>query len=332
MVNMIGRRGSGPCAWGLLLLGACARPPAPPPAASITLSASAPLALRAPLVPTPPAAVPAAPRPPPDLPRAQIYPWLADPAAAVPPEAGPLDERFDPPQGFARVDLAPGSFGAWLRRLPLARAGSAVLSFRGDVVLPAGHDNLAAVVALDVGAADLQQCADSILRLHAEWLYAQGRRDASYRAASGAPMPFARWARGERLVPRGLSFAWAPQARPDAGHATYRRWLDAVFAYANTGSLARDGEPVPAAELRPGDFVVQAGAPGHAVLVLDLARAPDGRRALLLGQGFMPAQSFQVLRPSPASAWFLVDPDAQALATPFWPPFPWKALRRFAGT
>jgi hypothetical protein len=203
------------------------------------------------------------------------------------------------------------------------------------VILPPDHENLAAVVALDIGDKDLQQCADSVIRLHAEWLFAQGPNrasQASYRAASGAPMPFARWARGERMMPEGLGFAWVASRPPDDGHASYRRWLDAVFNWANTGSLARDGQAVPEADLRAGDFVVQAAAPGHAVLVLDVARAADGRRALLLGQGFMPAQSFQVLRPSRQTAWFVVEPGSLGVDTPFWPFFRWKALRRFAGT
>jgi Domain of unknown function (4846) len=280
----------------------------------------------------------AAPRPPPDPPPpappaapALGYPWLA--VADAPALEGALDERFPAPPGFTRDALAPGSFGAWLRALPLAPLGTPVRSFRGQIILPVDHPNLAAVVAIDVGEQDLQQCADSVIRLHAEWLFARGRRDQSYRAASGAPMPFARWARGERMVMDGPGFTWATSARADASYPSFRRWLSGVFAFANTGSLARDTEPIAAADLRPGDFVVQAGAPGHAVLVLDLARAADGRRALLLGQGYMPAQSFHVLRPSGSvgreGAWFIVEPGAIALDTPFWAPFPWKALRRF---
>ncbi len=42
---------------------------------------------------------------------------------------------------------------------------------------------------------------------------------------------------------------------------------------------------------------MQPGAPGHAVLVLDLATDAQGHRVVLLGQGFMPAQSFSVLHP-----------------------------------
>jgi len=331
-VSMTSRSKPGLSLGALVLLGGCARAPDPAPVASITYAAVPPAPLATPAPPAPVVSAPAATSASPAPPATQDYPWLADPAAAITRGPDALEQRFEPPDGFTRVDLRPGSFGAWLRRLPLSPVGTPVRSFRGGVILPPDHDNLAAVVALDVGTHDLQQCADSIIRLHGEWLSAQGRRDASYRAASGVAMPFTRWARGERMVPEGLSFAWVQSARADDGHASYRRWLDAVFTYANTGSLARDADPVSPAELRPGDFVVQAGAPGHAVLVLDLARAPDGRRALLLGQGFMPAQSFQVLRPSPARTWFVVDPDAQALDTPFWAPFPWKALRRFAGT
>jgi hypothetical protein len=72
------------------------------------------------------------------------------------------------------------------------------------------------------------------------------------------------------------------------------------------------------------------GSPGHAVLVLDLARAADGRRVALLGQGFMPAQSFHVLRPSREGTWFAIDPGTSGIKTPFWPTFPWSSLRRLS--
>lgn len=257
------------------------------------------------------------------------YPWLpeAGAAGAVTPEA--LDHRFVAPEGFARTALASASFGAFLRGLPLSPPGTPVVSFRGDVIRGPEDRNVAAVVAMDIGEHDLQQCADSVIRLHAEWLWAQGRRDASYRTASGAWIPFPRWARGDRPVAEGPALTFRPGAKPDASHASYRRYLDAVFTWANTGSLARDTEPVAPEDLQPGDFVVQPGGPGHAVLILDLARAPDGRRALLLGQGFMPAQSFHVLSSSRDHAWFVVEPGDRGLDTPFWALFPWKTLRRF---
>jgi hypothetical protein len=113
------------------------------------------------------------------------------------------------------------------------------------------------------------------------------------------------------------------------GHMSYREWLDAVFDLANTGALARQSRFVAdARKMRPGDFFVQPGGPGHAVIILDLARSKDGRTRALLGQGFMPAQSFHVLRPDPTSAWFAIDLDAAGVKTPFWPEFTWSDLRR----
>jgi Domain of unknown function (4846) len=323
---------------GTLLLG-CTRPADPPAARAPDppdrLAASPP----PPSLSPPPAAAPSAsPEPTPGA-LAARYPWLA--ADRDVGARDHLDKRVPVPEGFTRVPLAEGTFGAWLRGLPLEPARTAVVSYRGQIILPADHPNLTAVVDIDVGAQDLQQCADSVIRLHAEWEWSRGRRDQSYRAASGAAMPFARWALGERITvsgPAGSKLTWAPATRPDSSHRAFRSYLDSVFAWANTGSLARDTTPTALADLRPGDFVVQPGGPGHAVLVLDLATDRRGRRVVLLGQGFMPAQSFQVLHPSavdpdrtptgvPDGAWFRVDEDG--LTTPFWPRFPWTALHRF---
>ncbi len=266
-------------------------------------------------------------------PRVEVsrYPWLADMTAAVPTAVDSLEHRFGAPDGFKRVLVATGSFGAFLRGLPLAEPGTAVVTYRGDLVLPADHEHLAAVVAIDTGARDLMQCADSVIRMHAEWRWSTGARDASYRALAGPEMPFSRYLQGDRAHADGSRLAWQRSAAPGrADHPTYRRWLDDVFMFANTISLANEAKPVARAALAPGDFVVLPGGPGHAVLVLDMARAEDGRVALLLGQGFMPAQGFYVVRPSRASAWFVVEPADAALTTPFWKPFPWSSLRRLA--
>jgi hypothetical protein len=259
------------------------------------------------------------------------YPWLSDSSLKMPGAVEPLSARFTPPAGFERVPAAAGSFGAWLRGLPLAAPGTPVLTYRGDVLLPADHENIAAVVAIDIGAADLQQCADSVIRLHAEWRWSAGARDMAYRAASGAMMPLARWMRGERPAEENNSLKWAPRAKPDppgGDHASFRRYLDSVFTWANTGGLAIQAKKITLEEARPGDFVVLPGSPGHAVLMLDMAVGPGGQRVVLLGQGFMPAQSFQVLRPEKGRVWFTLDASATGVKTPFWPVFPWDSLRR----
>ncbi len=264
----------------------------------------------------------AAAKTPPDPKR---YPWLED-GTKHPPAEGSLVDRFAAPAGFTRVKVAAGSFGEYLRTLPVAAPGTPVLSFRGDVLREGTHPHVAAVVAIDVGGRDLQQCADSIVRLHAEWRRASGRGDVSYKAFSGFEMPYARYRKGDRFHEAGNDLAWSHDAKEGDSRESFRKYLDAVFTYANTVALARDAKKVERDQLAPGDFFVQGGTPGHAVIVLDLVEAKDGKRKALLGQGFMPAQNFHVLRGDGDDAWFSL--DAATIATPFWEPFAWASARR----
>lgn len=249
------------------------------------------------------------------------YPWLREGA-----EVRPLEASIAPPPGFARVSLDANAFGAWLRTLPLRAEGAPVRSYRGDQLLAPGDSRLAAVAELDVGRADLQQCADSIIRLHAEWLWSRGRQaDIRYPVTSGDLAIWSRYAAGERprVEPRKLH--WEPGARADASRGAFARYLDVVFSYASTVSLGRASKR-PRDDAAPGDFFVLPGGPGHAVLVLDVARDPAGHRVALLGQGYMPAQDFHVLA-GPEHGWYSL--EGEAVDTPFWPvPFPWSALRR----
>lgn len=317
---------------------------APPPRTDIVIASSSEPAESSTAPPAPPSSeAPAERAAEPFTPDHARYPWLAEgalPKRRNAAEGTPLFfepvaslfQRFSPPPGFTRVSVQPGSFGEWLRGLPLAKENSPVLTFRGDVLLPGNHENIAAVASLDVGPDDLQQCADSVIRLHAEWKWASGARDMSYKAAAGTPMPYARWMRGERIVQEGNAIRWKGNAKPDPegrDHASFRQYLDSVFTWANTGALAMQASKIKFDEIRPGDFFILPGSPGHAVLVLDMAVNAQRKKMALLGQGYMPAQSFQVLRPSRAGLWFELDPAAGGVQTPFWPdPFPWDSLRR----
>jgi hypothetical protein len=314
----------------LLALDACRATEAPPPAAraegrDATAGRSSTPALAAQVTPEP-AAAPAPAAPPPTF---ASYPWS-------PSADDRLDLRFPPPAGFVRVPITAGTFAAFLRPLPLLGPGAPVVDHRGKTLYASPgeggpHENIAAVVDIDVGARDLQQCADAVVRMHAEWRYARGDRDLTYLAASGTPLSYRRWLAGERAVLAGGKLAVVPRARAQRDeHRVFRAWLDEVFAWTNTAALERDAAPVALSEVRAGDFFVLSGVPfGHAVLVLDVARDERGRLALLLGQSFMPAQSFHVLRPSRDVAWFVVDPTAAQVKTPFWAPFPASSLRRF---
>lgn len=230
------------------------------------------------------------------------------------------------------MDVAEGTFGSFLRTLPLAPPDAPVVDYRGLRLHDNGHHpNIAGVVDIDVGTKDLQHCADAIIRLHAEWRYGLGQRDIGYRSVSGVRVGYRAWLAGERAIVLGKNIAMKKTAAAHADdHAFFRGYLDEVFDWAGTASLERDAMKVALADVQPGDFFVMSGQPfGHAVLVLDVAKHADGKTALLLGQSYMPAQSFQVLRANEKSAWFVVDKGAPFVDTPFWKPFPSSALRRF---
>lgn len=250
------------------------------------------------------------------------WPWLTAPHAG-----DTLEQRFAPPEGFARVDVAKDSFGAFLRRLPLEKNGATIRAFDGRT-LGTPHT---AVVALDVGSTDLQQCADSAIRLRAEFLWSKGAQDQiAFHTTSGDRVPFSRYAGGEHIAVRGNKVGWKTAGKPPDGardRAAFHRYLDDVFMYAGSISLARDTSAV-LGEVQPGDLLVVGGSPGHVLVVLDVAAKGDERR-LLIGEGFMPAQSFHVVPARDGAAWITPDADG-AVRVPTWPaPFPRSSLRRF---
>lgn len=215
----------------------------------------------------------------------------AEPPAEVAP-LGPATVRtaFPPPPGFTRTDAAPGSFGAWLGDRPVLAADVPVTTHDGRTV---GHH--ARVVDLPLVPGDLQQCADSAIRLRAEWQRSVGA-EVMFHATSGDPIPWARFRDGETPHASGNRLAWRAGST-----GVWEDYLARVFQWAGTDSMARL-DTVPADRPAPGDVLVEGGFPGHAVVVLDVARRGDEVR-LLLGEGFMPAQSFHV-ELGPDAGWW----------------------------
>jgi hypothetical protein len=269
------------------------------------------------------------PHPPPPNPRR--YRWLGAEGLKYPAPVESLEARFPTPPGYQRVAVTAGSFGEWLRGLPLTAPGTPVVSNTGDTVYPGDDPYVAAVVAIDVGAGDLQQSSDAITRLHAEWLWANDKPDAiSYRSASKLDMPFSRWAKGQRLLPSGPNVFWVVKGKPkDPNYNDFRQYIDAVMLWSNNFSLATRATHVSEpAQLTPGDFFLQTRGKGHAVLVLDVAQKPTGERVALLGQALQsPAQSIHVMRLGHATAWFSMRPPNPVL-TPRGDEFRWAELDR----
>ena len=119
------------------------------------------------------------------------------PVASGGADATSIQSRIATPSGFTRVPARRGSFGAWLRALPLRPGRPPVYLFNGR--LKADQDVHFAVLDVDVGTRDLQQCADAIIRLRAEFLFAGPCADEiAFDFTSGHTARWADWRRGSR--------------------------------------------------------------------------------------------------------------------------------------
>lgn len=218
------------------------------------------------------------------------YPWLAVVPAAT------VADSFAPPAGFRRAPVEAGSFGAWLRALPL-KATSDVTLHDGRPVTD--HGTVAAVIDIDVGHSDLQQCADAVMRLRAEYLFSQRLADLiGFEVTGGERYGFAAYADGVTPAVTADGLAWRRERPRGRDHAELRRWLDIVYGLASTRTLARELRPVARlSEAAIGDVFIRPGNPGHALIIVDLAVDPaNGRKVAILAQSSMPARDMHILR------------------------------------
>ena len=258
------------------------------------------------------------------------YPWK--PQAD---KSNSISERVPVPPGFERVQAEAGSFAEWLRSLPLKPGKPDVMLFNGRP--KATQEDHIAVVDIDVGTTDLQQCTDAIIRLRAEYLFSRKRfEDIRFNFTSGDMAFWTQWRDGWRpRIGKKNKVDWIKTAPANASRKTFREYLDSVFMYAGTCSLSKELNPVDdVAEIRVGDVFINEHCPsiGHAVIVVDVAEnAVTRQKIFLLAQSYMPAQDIHVLKnPNPittGSPWYSTEFEGQ-LETPEWT-FEKRHLKRF---
>jgi len=240
-----------------------------------------------------------------------------------------IGTRFAPPPGYVRVAARRGSFAAWLRDFRLEPDGAAVHYYNGHVKKPRAY---CAVLDLSVGERDLQQCADTVIRLEAEYHYARGEHsEIAYHFESGFLCDWDTWRSGNRVQVDGDAVTWVGTGSLDSSRGSFREYLDTVFAYASTRSLiAHELTAVPLHQMRIGDVFIHRG---HVVLVADMARQPStGKTCFLLVQGANPAQQAQVLRDRgdpDVSPWYMVPADSTGMLVTPENHFRWTQLMRF---
>ena len=202
-----------------------------------------------------------------------------------------------PPEGYERVAAARDSFGGWLRAVALKKDRHVYL-YNGE--LKRNQSVQFAVLDIPVGKKDLQQCADAVMRLRAEYLFSRKRySDIAFRDNNNK---WYKWTGGDN--------------RPG-----FEKYLENVFGWCGTASLEKQLHAVSGLQqMQPGDVFIHGGFPGHAMIVVDMAMNKEGRKIFMLAQSYMPAQDIHVVNnygDSRLSPWYQVQ-EGEEIDTPEW--------------
>ncbi|MEP6677099.1 MAG: DUF4846 domain-containing protein [Ferruginibacter sp.] len=198
------------------------------------------------------------------------------------------------PEGFQRNVPEKSSFAYWLRNISLKKDRTV---YKYDGSLKANQSAQFAVLDISVGKEDLQQCADAVMRLRAEYLYSKQAYDSIlFIDNEGGHYQF------------GKPY--------DRSH--FDQYLQKVFGMCGSASLSKQLNAVNFSSIASGDVIIRGGFPGHAVMVVDVAQNAAGKKIYLIAQSYMPAQDIHVLVNPVAkniSPWYEVN-DEKLIITP----------------
>lgn len=231
-----------------------------------------------------------------------------------------LFARINPPANTEICTYEGSSFASWLQHLPLLPPGSLVKSYEGRLI--PNQNSHTAVINIDVGEKNLQQCADAAIRLRAEYLFSNNlKNEISFTYTNGEIIPFSRWRNGWRPFVQNNKTQWSHSSESDSSYVCFKNYLLNIFNYAGSLSLSKELKPISSFDsIQPGDVLVEGGNPGHVMTVVEIAiNKKTGRKYYLLCQSFMPAQNIHIVknhnRPD-ISPWY--DTDDNNIITPGW--------------
>lgn len=203
-------------------------------------------------------------------------------------------EDIAAPAGYERMKVSNESFSFFLRQQQLKK-NKTVYLYNGKP--KANQTAQYAVLNISTGNKDLQQCADAVMRLRAEYL------------------------KNKNEV---ICFKDNDNKKYIWNHSKYKDWqhyLETVFSMCGTLSLQKQLVEQSWDQLSIGDVLIKGGSPGHAVIIMDVAKhCQTGEKIFLLAQSYMPAQDIHVLQnlyTTELNPWFKVTKD-KMIYTPEW--------------
>lgn len=199
------------------------------------------------------------------------------------------------PDGYSFKNMPINSFASWLANIPLKKDNTVYL-YNG--VVKQNQKAQFAVLDISVGNKNLQQCADAVMRMRAEYLFVQNKMNEI-----------------EFIDNEGKQYKFTePFTR---NH--FAQYLHKVFGMCGSASLSKQLKHKSTFNnIEAGDVIIRGGFPGHAVMVMAVAENTLGKKMYLLAQSYMPAQDIHLLRnfsKDDLSPWYEVNED-DIISTP----------------
>lgn len=226
--------------------------------------------------------------------------------------------RFTPPKGYFWEKNPTGSFSEFMVNFPLHPKNFPVRDFN-EVPITRQYNHVA-ILKIDVGDKDLQQCADAWIRLYSEYLWAQKRFDEiGFEFTSGQFFSWNDYKKGLRTQEIKNRVRFIKTGKHDDSYENFRKYLNIIFRYAGTISLDRESFLLTQnSQIKAGDFLMKPGSPGHSVIIVGVAKNYAGKKLYLLAESFMPAQDIHILinREKPQlSPWYELDVNSPKTVT-----------------
>lgn len=226
--------------------------------------------------------------------------------------------RFNPPKGFSWMQEEQGSFSEFLTNFPLHPPNLPVRDFTGVPIEEQQHH--VAILKIDVGEKNLQQCADAWIRLYAEYLWVNQRfDDIGFEFTSTQFFAWDDYKIGYRTKEVNKKVSFINTGKFDDSYESFQKYLEVIFRYAGTISLDVESDPVKDnASIKAGDFIIKPGSPGHSVIIVGVARNVAGKKLYLLAESYMPAQDIHILvnhKNPKLSPWYELDVNAPQTVT-----------------
>ncbi|MHA7059917.1 DUF4846 domain-containing protein [Aquimarina sp. M1] len=205
--------------------------------------------------------------------------------------------RVKVPNGYKRKAYPKGSFQEYLRKYPLKKYGSPIINYDDTKYFAQHWHDAILILEVPVPSNGLQQCADALMRIRAEYLWDQNRKnEIGFNFTSGHYCSWKKYAAGYCPRIKGNKVTFHKTARPNSSKSNFYKYLSLIYTYAGTLSLHTELPKVKIKDLAIGDMLVNPETPGHIEIIVDEIINLEGDKMFLLAQGNTPAQNVCLLK------------------------------------